>query len=293
MAKIMGGVTATNMPVPDWDQTNPLKADYIKNKPGYAGITVPGLVKLATLCGLKMGTGSQEGILYVDQAPESIFPYRPSTGSTMPITVGNVDFAVKTCLTDGKQVVTWKPEEQQAARALLNAATKDIEGTVSTLDSKVKEISDALNECYERIETINVTEEDTKAITRTLPNVKRLKMKMMAPAGTAQGLVIVRTFCNDTQIGSSSITGGIHTGTRCSGAEFYKNCGYWDGYTNGAISDAGSPSQLSGMSYNYTLTKAVETYPHIDKVTITSQSANVNFPVGTTIELWGVKHNEN
>lgn len=37
MAKIMGGVTATNMPVPDWEQTNPLKADYIKNKPDISG----------------------------------------------------------------------------------------------------------------------------------------------------------------------------------------------------------------------------------------------------------------
>lgn len=33
MAKIVGGVAATNMPVPDWNQTNPLRADYIKNKP--------------------------------------------------------------------------------------------------------------------------------------------------------------------------------------------------------------------------------------------------------------------
>jgi hypothetical protein len=33
MAKIIGGTTATPMRVPDWNQTNPLKADYIKNKP--------------------------------------------------------------------------------------------------------------------------------------------------------------------------------------------------------------------------------------------------------------------
>ena len=33
MAKIIGNTTSTNMPVPDWEQTNPRKADYIKNKP--------------------------------------------------------------------------------------------------------------------------------------------------------------------------------------------------------------------------------------------------------------------
>ena len=33
MRKIIGGTTATPMRVSDWNQTNPLKADYIKNKP--------------------------------------------------------------------------------------------------------------------------------------------------------------------------------------------------------------------------------------------------------------------
>jgi hypothetical protein len=33
MAKIVGGVASTTMPVPDWEQTNPRRADYIKNKP--------------------------------------------------------------------------------------------------------------------------------------------------------------------------------------------------------------------------------------------------------------------
>ena len=33
MAKIIGGTTTTPMRIPDWNQTNPNKADYIKNKP--------------------------------------------------------------------------------------------------------------------------------------------------------------------------------------------------------------------------------------------------------------------
>lgn len=37
MAKIIGGTTATSVPVPDWNQNNPNRADYIKNKPDIAG----------------------------------------------------------------------------------------------------------------------------------------------------------------------------------------------------------------------------------------------------------------
>ena len=33
MAKIIGGTAATSMLIPDWKQTNPGRADYIKNKP--------------------------------------------------------------------------------------------------------------------------------------------------------------------------------------------------------------------------------------------------------------------
>lgn len=33
MAKIIGSTTTTPMRISDWNQTNPLRADYIKNKP--------------------------------------------------------------------------------------------------------------------------------------------------------------------------------------------------------------------------------------------------------------------
>lgn len=33
MAKIVGTTASTTMPVPDWEQTNPKRADFIKNKP--------------------------------------------------------------------------------------------------------------------------------------------------------------------------------------------------------------------------------------------------------------------
>lgn len=38
MSKIIGNTTATPMAIPDWNQTNPAKADYIKNKPDIQGL---------------------------------------------------------------------------------------------------------------------------------------------------------------------------------------------------------------------------------------------------------------
>lgn len=38
MSKIIGNTTATPMAIPDWNQTNPSKADYIKNKPDIQGL---------------------------------------------------------------------------------------------------------------------------------------------------------------------------------------------------------------------------------------------------------------
>ena len=33
MSKVIGDATVTPVPIADWNQTNPMKADYIKNKP--------------------------------------------------------------------------------------------------------------------------------------------------------------------------------------------------------------------------------------------------------------------
>lgn len=38
MTKIIGSPTITPMKIPDWNQTDPLKSDYIKNKPDISSI---------------------------------------------------------------------------------------------------------------------------------------------------------------------------------------------------------------------------------------------------------------
>ena len=44
MAKIIGNTTATGVAVPDWNQTDPNKVDYIKNKPA-----IPSSPKMAAV----------------------------------------------------------------------------------------------------------------------------------------------------------------------------------------------------------------------------------------------------
>ena len=44
MAKIIGNTTATPMAVPDWNQTDPTKADYIKNKPASPKVSAVNLL---------------------------------------------------------------------------------------------------------------------------------------------------------------------------------------------------------------------------------------------------------
>ena len=39
MSKIIGNTTVTPMAIPDWEQNNPFKADYIKNKPDFDGLS--------------------------------------------------------------------------------------------------------------------------------------------------------------------------------------------------------------------------------------------------------------
>lgn len=40
MSKIIGNTASTPYPIPDWNQTDPTKADYIKNKPTIDGVPI-------------------------------------------------------------------------------------------------------------------------------------------------------------------------------------------------------------------------------------------------------------
>ena len=64
MAKIIGNTTATPMAIPDWNQTDATKADYIKNKPP-TGETVSATI--------------ENNVLVVDQVPDVIAKGDPYT----------------------------------------------------------------------------------------------------------------------------------------------------------------------------------------------------------------------
>ena len=48
--RIIGNTTTTPMPIPDWNQTNPAKADFIKNKPDIQAVN-DAIGSLSTLVG--------------------------------------------------------------------------------------------------------------------------------------------------------------------------------------------------------------------------------------------------
>jgi hypothetical protein len=62
MAKIIGNTTTTPMAVPDWNQTDETKADYIKNKPTV--LTEDDVIDLISENG---GTSGGGGNIIVDQ----------------------------------------------------------------------------------------------------------------------------------------------------------------------------------------------------------------------------------
>ena len=115
--------------------------------------------------------------------------------------------------------------------------------------------------------------------------LKRLLVKIQSSAGTGQGLVTIRTYNNNVQIGVASITAAINTGVRYSYASFYPDCGYWSGHTATPVSADSSPGAMAGMSFANTLAWPLDSYPHI---TIFKITANVDFPVGTEIKVYGV-----
>ena len=148
---------------------------------------------------------------------------------------------------------------------------------------------------FELIETIKVDGAGgvtTKEINRGTDEngkplaLKRMVVKIASTAGTGQGLVTIRTYSNGQQIGVASITGAINTGARYSYTCFFPDCGYWSGHTATPVSADSSPGAMAGMSFANTLKWPLATYPCINTFKIT---ANVDIPVGTNIEIWGVR----
>jgi hypothetical protein len=76
MTKIIGNTTATPNPRPDWAQTDPTKADYIKNKPDLSNVgnytnTTPTTI---TVGGIEKGT-TFEDIKITDVITSLLYPY--------------------------------------------------------------------------------------------------------------------------------------------------------------------------------------------------------------------------
>ena len=118
MAKIIGGVTATNMgKAVQFDPYNNVKSVY-------------GIVTLASpdfACGLKLTDGSLG--LYPAGNAEIDARNGGASGYCRPITIQNLDYAVKAGITSNTTVLT--DEEKANARNFIGAAAIDTLGDIS------------------------------------------------------------------------------------------------------------------------------------------------------------------
>ena len=95
MPKIIGNTTTTPMAIPDWNQTDETKADYIKNKPKI--LTEDEVIDLISENG---GTGGECNI-NIDQT------YNPESENAQSGVAVTQAIATKTQV----QIITWEDED--------------------------------------------------------------------------------------------------------------------------------------------------------------------------------------
>lgn len=103
--KIRGSTVGTTMPRPDWNQTDPKKADYIFNKPDIPAVTENDNGKLIGVVAGRMQAialddtlaFSEGGVLSVNTADEpEADNTRPITAAAVHTTVGNIEVLLGT-----------------------------------------------------------------------------------------------------------------------------------------------------------------------------------------------------
>lgn len=85
MAKIIGGTTSTPMRVPDWNQTDPNRADYIKNKPKDYELIASGEL-IEAVNGINISVDNDGNPLSLRDVI-TIYVYCPTAAQTANITV--------------------------------------------------------------------------------------------------------------------------------------------------------------------------------------------------------------
>lgn len=89
--KIVGNPTVTPMAIPDWNQTDPLKADYIKNKPNYDE-AIEKKVDKEEGKGLSTNDFTDEYKDEINNSIKKIFDF-PNAGLSVPWTMPYYDYA--------------------------------------------------------------------------------------------------------------------------------------------------------------------------------------------------------
>lgn len=139
MTKIIGNTTATPNPKPDWNQTDPTKADYIKNKPDLSGVGVGSYTNTEPLIsniGGILATNHKNGFDNVpinDLITELLYPYTAPSISAFSLnpTAGAKEMNVALTVNSATVTVTKKSKSLQSVNlyrdsTLVESKTSDV-----------------------------------------------------------------------------------------------------------------------------------------------------------------------
>ncbi len=237
-----------------WDSTN-LKAkgssDYVKNT-DYASTTKGGVIKVQDSFGTRMNSN---GILFLERASNSQINDRNNLYN--PIVSGNLDYAVKAALCDGKGTAYTEPEQANARERL------------------------GINQA-ELIETITLTE-DTFSIERstepdgTAYNFKELNVVVLAKAVSENTNVSCQCKINGSTL--SQTIGSAMKATAQTFGFFYDGINYGR-YPTGS----GQIYKAYIADARYFIFNGRVTYFKLN-----SGTSTIYFPTGTTILVFGVR----
>lgn len=169
-------------------------------------------------------------------------------------------------------------------------AGSDAEVTAENITAALGYTPAAPDGVYELIETITLTE-DTASIVRTQePDgtpyaLKAALVDISTPPGAGTGAVAFVFMSGVTYLGFVSLGSAITATGAISSGEMFLRHGRWNEEVTAAGDSAGT-----GAMYTYRSPVLLEaSYPVIDKIRLVASTSNIPLPVGTVINIYGVR----
>ena len=174
----------------------------------------------------------------------------------------------------------------------ISKATKGLEERVEILEKSIEEVTE--ERVFELLNTCTIDSENTRVfVTRAQADgepykLDALMVKIVAPIGTSQAGYIYPQYGNDIKLCGCYLSNMVRTDSQTTTRAFTTSMyGYWHTYSLGSANGAGNNASVNNYPYQ-NLSFSLKDYPHITSVVCSAATA---FPVGTVIEIWGVRAN--